>query len=219
MKFVIGKKVEMSQEYGEDGTVTPVTVLHVEPMIVTQVKTVEKDGYTAVQVGSGKRKAKNVSKPVRGHLKDLGPFAVLKEFRITEDDGKFERGQTIGVDTFAVGDMVDVTGTSIGRGFQGVVKRHGFSGSPATHGHKDQLRMPGSVGAQEPQRVFKGTRMGGRMGGKATTTKNLTIVEVNAKNNLLKVKGAVPGACGALVTVQTAKNQKQVAKQPKKKKE
>lgn len=203
MKFIIAKKIEMTQEYAEDGTVTPVTVLEAGPVIVTQVKTDEHDGYQAVQVGFGKRKAKNITKPVLGHLKELGPFAVLKEFRTTDT---FERGQAITVDTFAAGDMVDVSGTSIGRGFAGVVKRHGFAGSPATHGHKDQLRMPGSIGAQAPQHVFKGVRMGGHMGAETVTTKNLKVVAVDSEKNIIKIKGAVPGAHGAIVTIKSAKN-------------
>lgn len=199
----------MSQVYGEDGTVTPVTVLEAGPVTVTQVKSAEKDGYASVQVGFGSRKAKNVAKPVLGHLKDLGPFAVLKEFR-TKEGAEFERGQQITAETFATGDVVDATGVSIGRGFAGVVKRHGFSGSPATHGHKDQHRMPGSIGAQEPQRVFKGTRMGGQMGNKQITTKNLKVVEVDAASNRMLVKGAVPGANGSIVFIQTSKNAKAV---------
>jgi len=210
MNFIIGKKVGMSQVFGEDGTVTPVTVLDVTPNIVTQVKNIEKDGYNAVQLGFGARKAKNISKPVLGHLKDLGPFAVLKEFR-TEEGAAFERGQEIKVDTFETGEMIDVSGVSIGRGFAGVVKRHGFAGSPATHGHKDQHRMPGSIGAQEPQHVFKGTRMGGHMGAENCTTKNLQVVKIDVEHNQLLVKGAVPGSNGGIVVVVTAKNAKQSA--------
>lgn len=204
MKFIIAKKVGMTQQYAEDGTVTPVTVFQAGPVVVTQVKTNEKDGYTAVQVGFGEKKEKNLSKPVNGHLKGLKPFAVLKEFRVT--DGSYERGQEITIETFEVGEKVDVTGTSIGRGFAGVVKRHGFAGSPASHGHKDQLRMPGSIGSQDPQHVFKGTRMGGRMGGKTVTVKNSMVVSIDPKTNTLHLKGAVPGANGAIVMIKTAKN-------------
>lgn len=208
MKFMIAKKLEMSQVFGEDGTVTPVTLLAAGPITVTQVKTIDSDGYEAVQVGYGTRKAKNVTKPVKGHLKDLGPFAVLQEFRTEGNDTTYERGQEITVDVFEAGDIVDATGTSIGRGFAGVVKRHGFAGSLASHGHKDQLRMPGSIGAQEPQHVFKGTRMGGQMGNKTSTTKNLEIIEVDAKNGIIKVRGAVPGARGGYITLKLAKNGK-----------
>ena len=205
MKFLITKKIEMTQEYKEDGVVVPVTILQAGPVVVTQVKSAEKDGYTAVQVGFGERKAKNVSKSVQGHTKDLGTFAVLKEFR-TDADATFERGQTITADIFESGDMIDATGTVIGRGFAGVVKRHGFGGGKASHGHKDQLRMPGSIGAGEPQKVFKGLRMGGQMGGKGATVKNLEVISVDAANNRITVKGAVPGANGAIVYIKTAKN-------------
>lgn len=203
MKFIVGRKIEMSQEFAEDGTVTPVTIVEAGPVIVTQVKNLEKDGYVAVQVGFGNRKAKNVSKPVRGHLKDLGPFAVIKEFRTEE---AYERGQVVTVEQFTIGDHVDVTGTSAGRGFAGVVKRHGFHGSPATHGHKDQLRMPGSIGSQEPQRVFKGTRMGGHMGAEQVTVKNLEVMSIDVEKNVLKIKGAIPGVRGTIITIRTAKN-------------
>ncbi len=203
---MIAKKIEMSQLFTEDGAVLPVTVLQAGPITVTQVKGEEKDGYKAVQVGFGARKAKNVSKPVRGHLKGLGPFAVLQEFRMEGDEAEYERGQEITAGVFEPGDMIDATGVSIGKGFAGVVKRHGFGGSPASHGHKDQLRMPGSIGAQDPQHVFKGTRMGGQMGNVVSTVKNLEVVEVDAKNNIIKVKGAVPGANGAIITIKTAKN-------------
>lgn len=195
----------MTQEFTEQGEVVPVTVLQAGPVTVTQVKTVETDGYTAVQVGFGTRKEKNVSKPVKGHTKDLGTFELLKEFRV-EDTAEYERGNTIAADVFEAGEKVDATGVSIGRGFAGVVKRHGFGGSPASHGHKDQLRMPGSIGAQEPQHVFKGTRMGGHMGAEQVTVKNLEVVAVDAEKNEIRVKGAVPGANGGFIFIKTAKN-------------
>lgn len=205
MKFIIAKKIEMTQEFAPDGTVTPVTVLEAGPITVTQVKNMDTEGYAAVQVGFGTRKAKRVSKSVSGHLKDLGPFAVLKEFRA---EGGFTRGQVITADVFTPGDMVDVQGTSIGCGFAGVVKRHGFHGQPATHGHKDQMRMPGSIGGggRAGGRVIKGMRMGGHMGAAQVTTKNIEIVSVDATTNRIAVKGAVPGARGALVFLKTAKN-------------
>jgi large subunit ribosomal protein L3 len=206
MKFLIAKKVEMTQEYLEDGRVIPVTVLQAGPVVVTQVKSTDSDGYQAVQVGFGTRKAKNISKSVLGHTKDLGTFAVLKEFRTEKSDAAYERGQTIAADIFVSGDMVDVSGVSIGRGFAGVVKRHGFKGGKASHGHKDQLRMPGSIGAGEPQKVFKGMKMGGQMGNIGATAKNLEVVSVDAVNNRITVKGAVPGAAGAIVYISTAKN-------------
>lgn len=196
----------MSQQFADDGTVTPVTILQAGPIVVTQVKNAGTDGYSAVQVGFGTRKAKNIGKAVLGHIKNLGPFQVIKEFRINEGDGEFERGQTISADIFEAGEKVDVIGTTKGSGFAGVVKRHGFAGSPASHGHKDQLRMPGSIGSQDPQHVFKGTRMGGHMGSETATTKNLEVMSVDAQNNTIAVKGAVPGARGGIVLIKTAKN-------------
>lgn len=203
MKFIIGYKKEMTQQYREDGSVVPVTVVKADPAVITQVKSQEKDGYQAIQVGLGtKNKA---GKSQAGHLKqvlDSGrkPFMNIKEFRV-EDASTFNVGDTIGVNTFSAGDVVAVTGVSKGKGFQGVVKRHGFAGSPASHGHKDQLRMPGSIGSQDPQHVFKGTRMGGRMGGNQITVKNLEVVSVDEENNLLFVKGALPGSRNSLVVI------------------
>ncbi|MCW1930372.1 MAG: 50S ribosomal protein L3 [Candidatus Kerfeldbacteria bacterium] len=202
MKFIIAKKIGMSQVFAQDGTVIPVTVLQAGPLTVTQVKTVENDGYQAVQVGFGSKKAKHTTKPMQGHLKDLGLFSVIKEFRTTDT---YERGQKLTVEQFTAGESVDATGVSIGRGFAGVVKRHGFHGSPATHGHKDQLRMPGSLASKRQGPVAKGKRMGGHMGVDRVTIKNLTVVEIDTANNILKVKGAVPGATGAIVTVKTSK--------------
>lgn len=190
----------MSQVFTPDGTVIPVTLLEAGPIVVTQVKTKEKDGYQAVQVGFGTRKAKHVSKSVQGHLKEIGLFQVLKEFRTTD---AYERGQKLTCEQFAAGDICNATGTSIGRGFAGVVKRHGFHGSPATHGHKDQLRMPGSLASKRQGPVAKGKRMGGHMGAEIVTIKNLEVVEIDANLNILKIKGAVPGAPGAIVTLQS----------------
>lgn len=183
----------MTQKFAEDGSVIPVTRVVAGPCVVTQVKTDKTDGYTSVQLGFGSKK--NLSKPVKKHLKDLGNFAYLKEFRITEAEAnKLPVGTKITAKVFSIGDVIKATGVSKGKGFQGVVKRHGFHGSPATHGHKDQLRMPGSIGAGGPQHVFKGTRMGGRMGGEIVTVTNLKIVEVNPQNNEIFIKGALPGA-------------------------
>ncbi len=193
----------MTQQYREDGTVVPVTIVQAEPAIVTQVKQSEKDGYHAIQLGVGKRN--KVGKSQAGHLKTITksgrkPFHRLREIRV-EDASTFTIGDSITVKTFAAGDKVAVTGTSKGKGFQGVVKRHNFAGSPASHGHKDQLRMPGSIGSQDPQRVFKGTRMAGRMGGKRITVKNLEIIALDEEKNLLFVKGAVPGARNSLILI------------------
>ena len=196
-KFILGKKVEMTQKFLENGRVVPVTAVKVGPCAVTQVKG-EKDGYTAVQIGFDKRRV--INKPLAGHLKKLDNFRYLKEFRLDNVEN-FERSKVFDVTSFAVGDNLKVTATSKGKGFQGVVKRHGFHGSPATHGHKDQLRMPGSIGATDAARVFKGTRMGGRMGTDTVTVKNLELIEVDAEKNLLHVKGAVPGHRNSLVTI------------------
>jgi len=190
MKFIIGRKLDMSQVW-QGEKVVAVTRIQAEPCSVTQVKTGDKDGYEAVQLGAGKQKEKNINKPQKGHLKGLGALRKLREFRTSE---RVNRGDRIDVSTFQPGDTVAVTGLSKGRGFQGVVKRHGFAGAPKTHGTKDQVRMPGAIGAIEPNRVFKGMRMGGRMGGKQVTVSNLEVVDVDKENDLLIVKGGVPGA-------------------------
>jgi len=203
MKFIIGRKREMTQIFREDGTVVPVTLIETGTNVVTDLKTKERNGYTAVQVGFGNRSEKNVAKPQRGQWKDLGLFEEVREFKINEL-GELEVGSKIEASIFEPGDKVHVTGTSKGRGFQGVVKRHGFHGQMRTHGTKDQLRMPGSIGATGPQRVFKGVRMPGRMGGDRVTVQNLEIVEVQPEANVLAVKGAVPGARNSLVLIMTA---------------
>lgn len=205
MKFIIAKKIEMSQEFGPEGNVIPVTVLEAGPVVVTQVKTEDTDGYQAVQVGFGTRKAKHVSKPVQGHLKDLGFFAVLKEFRSTD---AYERGQKLTVESFATGEKVDVTGISIGHGNAGVVKRHGFKGKRATHGTKDQMRKSGSLASKRQGPVAPGKRMAGHMGAAQVTVKNIEVVSVDASKNRMTIRGAVPGANGAIVFIQTARNAK-----------
>lgn len=191
----------MSQRFKEDGTVIPVTLIAAGPCKITQIKTAEKDGYGAAQIGFDFRR--KLKKPLAGHLKDLGNFRYLAEFRTDRTDklGEYEKGQEINVSVFVPGDKVQVAGTSKGKGFAGVVKRHGFHGHPSTHGHKDQERMPGSIGAGGVQRVFKGVRMAGRMGGERVTLKNLEVIEVDEKNNLLVLKGAVPGARGSLLLI------------------
>jgi len=200
MKFIIGKKIEMTQRFAEDGSVVPVTIVEAGPCIVSQVKTAERDGYSAVQVGFGT--AKKLSKAERGHMKNLGAVKHLREFRMAQMP-ELKRGDTITAAVFVPGDLVTVRGISKGKGFQGVVRRHGFSGSLATHGHKDQLRMPGSIGSTDSGRVFKGTRMGGHMGSNSITLKNLAVVEVNAEKNLLYIRGAVPGSRGGLLVIST----------------
>ena|SRR3989344_4702819 len=199
MKFIIGKKLEMTQGFDKDGRIVPVTIVEVGPCTVTQVKTAEVDGYAAVQIGFGLKK-RNVSKPKAGHLKELPPFLTLKEFRVS-DPSAWQRGATFDVSLFAPGEMVTVVGTAKGRGFQGVVKRHGFAGHPSTHGHKDQERMPGSISAGGVQHVFKGKRMAGRMGGNRVTTKALSVVAVDTEHNRLTLGGSVPGARGSLLLI------------------
>ncbi|MBI2607793.1 MAG: 50S ribosomal protein L3 [Candidatus Doudnabacteria bacterium] len=197
-KFLIAEKLHMSQIFAADGRVIPVTILKSPGVKVTQVKGPEKDKYSAVQVGAGKRKKLN--KAMGGHLKDLGNFQVLKEFRV-EDSAKFKRGDEIKLDTFVAGDKVKVTAQMKGRGFAGPVKKYRFKGAPKTHGH-DHPRAVGSIGSTYPQHVLKGTRMAGRMGGTATV-KNLEVVDVDLKRNLIAVKGAVPGPNGGFVMIES----------------
>lgn len=196
MKFLLGKKIGMSQRFREDGTVVPVTVISATPNTVTALRTPEKDGYTAVQIGLGDKK--KINKPLTGHLKDLPSCEVLREIR---DVTGLERGAKLTVSQFALGEFVDVTGDSKGKGFQGSVKRHHFAGGPRTHGHKDNSRMPGSIGAGGNQHVLKGTRMAGHMGDARVTIKNLEVIAVDEATNEISVKGAVPGARGALLVI------------------
>jgi large subunit ribosomal protein L3 len=200
MKFILGKKLSMTQVWNDD-KVMAVTPVLASPCVITQVKTKTRDGYEAVQLASGTRKAKNIKKPQLGHVKnlDIKP-AHLREFRV-EDTATFKVGDVVSVETFAPGDAINVTGVSKGKGFQGVVKRHHFHGFRKTHGNKDQERMGGSVGPKGPAHVFKGTRMGGRMGGERVTTTNLEVVSVDSENNIIFVKGAVPGAINGLITI------------------
>lgn len=196
----------MTQVFSEDGTVTPVTLVEAGPVTVTQIKTKEKDGYEAVQVGYGKEK--KLKKPQVGHLKTLGSLKYLKEFRLTAEklaswqDGKLNHGDSFDVTLFNVGDMVKVSGLAKGKGFQGVVKRHGFHGMPASHGHHHVLRHGGSIGQRFPQHTLKGMRMPGRMGGIRVTTRGLKVVNVDKENNLLAIKGAIPGRRGTLLEIQ-----------------
>lgn len=199
MKFIVGRKKEMSQVFLDDGRVVPVTIVEAGPCVVTQVRTNDKDGYTAVQVGFGNKKSLN--KPLSGHLKGLMNAAVMKEFRVAADEAALERGQEITTKVFAEGDVVKVTGISKGKGFAGVVKRHGFHGQGTSHGVKDQVRMPGSSGAGGVQRVFKGVKKPGRMGGDQITVANLEVVKKDDENNLLYIKGAVPGSRNAIITI------------------
>ena len=205
---LVGRKVGMTRIFTEDGVSVPVTVLDVSNNRVTQVKTPEIDGYSAIQVTFGKRRASRVSKPAAGHLAKAGVEAghVLKEFRIdAEQLANFKAGDQVAVTIFAEGQKVDVTGRSIGKGFQGGIKRHNFSSNRATHGNSVSHNAPGSIGmAQDPGRVFPGKRMAGHMGDVQSTMQSLTIVRVDSERQLLLVRGAVPGAKGADVIVRPA---------------
>jgi large subunit ribosomal protein L3 len=202
MRFILGQKLGMSQIFQEDGTAASVTLVKAGPAVVIQIKTKEKDGYNAVQLGFGVKK--NIKKTQIGHFKGLGNFQFVKEFITSENFGAVPAvGDKIDVSNFQVGDLVKVSGISKGKGFQGVVKRYGFHGGPKTHGQKHRLRAPGSIGATTPQHVIKGKRMAGRMGGKRITVKNLKVMAVDAENNLLAVKGAVPGRRGTLLEIRT----------------
>jgi len=202
---IIGKKIGMTQVFAEDGAAVGVTAVEVEPSVVLQVKTKEKDGYDAIQVGYGRTKQKNVTKPRQGHFNkaNKGFFRYVKEFEVQSET--YEVGQEITADMFKIGDYVDVVGTSKGKGFQGVVKRHGFGGGRATHGSMFH-RAPGSIGASaDPARVFKGTKMGGQMGNVRKTTQNLQVWQVRPDRNLLLLKGAVPGSKNGFLLIKKAK--------------
>lgn len=200
MKFILGKKLGCTQLFNDKGEIIPVTLVGAEENTVIQIKTPEKDGYTAVQVGAGIKKEKNISKSLKGHFKSLGNFAYIKEFKAS-DISVYKTGDKLEVSLFSPGDKVKVSGYDTGRGFQGVVRRHGFKGGPASHGHRDVLRKPGSIGGRFPQRVLKGKRMAGRMGHERVSVKNLEVVKVDAQNNILALKGAVPGRKGAMVEI------------------
>ncbi len=203
MKFILGTKLGMSRIFDENGRVIAVSIVACEPSVVTQVKTVEKDGYKAVQIGYGAKK--KLSKAMLGHLKDLEPFRWLKETRVQGDEEiAHQRGESLDVSLFEEGERVRVTSISKGKGFQGVVKRWGFHGSPKTHGTKNTLRAPGSIGAGFPQHVRKGMKMAGRMGGDKHTT-YMEVVKVNAKENVLFLNGPIPGNKGGLVEIRGTK--------------
>ena len=208
MKNMIGRKIGMTQIFKEDGSLVPVTVVESGPLIVVQKKTVESDGYNAIQVGFENMKEQRANKPRKGHFDkaNVEYKKYLKEFRVENPD-EYEIGEEIKADVFAEGDMIDVTGVSKGKGTQGVIKRHGFSRGPETHGSRFH-RQPGGLSAGTyPGRVFKGKKMGGRMGNKKITTQNLEIIKVDAEKNLLLIKGAIPGPKKGLVTIKkTVKN-------------
>ena len=208
MKGMIGKKVGMTQVFDEQGTVVPVTVIQAGPCYVTQIRNLERDGYVSVQLGYGEAKPKRLTKGQLGHLQrsDLPALRHLREFRLAEVGPlALEEGQEIKVDVFERGEMVDVIGTSKGRGFAGTIKRHGFARGPKTHGQSDRMRSPGSIGmCATPGRTLKGKRMAGRMGNDRVTVQNLRLEVVDAERDLLAVKGSVPGAKGSIVMIRPA---------------
>lgn len=203
MKAILGTKIGMTQIIGEDGIVTPVTILQAGPCTVTQTKSIESDGYSAVQLAFGQ--GKNLSKAVSGHVKksdqNLKP-KYLREFRVDQIPEELTLGSQITVAAFSLGDKVQVTGTSKGKGFAGTVKRHNFQESRNTHGFKGDIRKVGSIGSMYPQKVFKGKRMPGRMGHEKVTVKNLVVAYIDPENNLLGLKGAVPGPNKGLIIVE-----------------
>ena len=205
-KSIVGEKVGMTQVWTDDGRVVPVTVVRVQPARVVQIKTPEHDGYSAVQVTYGTRDPRKLTKPKAGHFAKAGVEAGVRlvELRL-EDVSSFELGATIGADTFEAGERIDVTAVSKGKGFAGGMKRHGFSGVGASHGSHRNHRKPGSIGAcATPSRVFKGTRMAGRMGGERVTTQNLQVVKADAEAGVVLIRGAVPGPNGGVVLIRNA---------------
>ncbi|TSA19656.1 50S ribosomal protein L3 [bacterium] len=204
MSGILGKKIGMTSIFDDNGQMIPCTIIEAGPCYVTQVRTKVKDGYEAVQLGFDEIKERLVNKPLKGHFKKSGvkPLRLISEFRIINGT-QFQLGQEVRVDSFAQGDVVDVSGRSKGRGFQGVVKRHHFGGvGMTTHGQSDRVRAPGSIGSSSyPSRVLKGMRMAGRMGGERVTVKNLKVLKVIAESNILIVKGSVPGAINSYLEI------------------
>jgi len=204
MPGLIGKKIGMTSVFSADGKNVPCTVIEVGPCVVTQVKTTEKDGYNALQLGFEEQKEKHLTKPELGHFAKAGvtPKRHLAEFKGFE--GEYKAGDTLTVDMFTESDFVDVIGTSKGKGYQGVVKRHGFGGvGQTTHGQHNRLRAPGSIGAcSYPAKVFKGMRMAGQMGNERVTVQNLQVVKIIAEHNILMIKGSIPGAKGSIVLIE-----------------
>lgn len=205
METLIGKKLGMTQMFEASGEVTPVSVIEAGPCPIVQVKTPEKDGYSAIQIGFGAIREKRNTKARLGHFKKAGvsPCRLLREVRV-DDSSQFKVGESVDVKVFEGTDKVHVSGTSKGRGFAGTIRRHNFTAGPRTHGSHN-VRAPGSIGmCATPSRVFKGKKLPGRMGGKRTTTRNLKLVEIDTKNNLLYVKGAIPGANNGFVFIEKA---------------
>jgi large subunit ribosomal protein L3 len=210
MKGILGKKVGMTQVFDESGKVIPVTVIEAGPCFVTQKKTVKKDGYAAIQLGFEEEvKPRRLTQPQQGHLRknNLPPLRYLREIRMSEGEmEEYEEGQKVSIGIFEAGEMVDVIGTSKGRGFAGVVKRHGFRGGPKTRGQSDRQRAPGSIGqTTTPGRIYKGKRMAGRMGNQRVSGQSLQVILVDSQRNLLAVKGSVPGARNGLLLIKEAR--------------
>ena len=202
MKFLLGTKQNMTEYFSADGKVHPATIISAGPVVITQVKTKETDGYSALQVGFGEKKAKNLSKALIGHFAGKGNFAEVREFRVTAEEATaMNAGDTVTVETFKEGDKVTVSGDSKAKGFQGVIKRHNFKGGPRSHGQKHSERAPGSIGGGLRNRVPKGMRMGGRTGGDRITVSNLTVLAVDLETNTLLVEGAVPGRRGTVLEI------------------
>ena len=203
MKGLIAKKMGMSQIFDENGSVVPVTILEAGPCYISQIKTIEKDGYDAVQIAYGNKKEKRTNKPLHGHFKKAGldPKRILAEFE-TIPGFNYKMGQEFTASIFKIGDMVKVTGTSKGRGFSGVMKRYGFGGGPKTHGQREHPRSAGSIGqASDPSRVFKGMKMAGQYGNKKKTVENLKVVKIDSSNNQIFVRGSVPGSNNGILVV------------------
>ena len=210
IKGIIGRKLGMTQVFGESGNVVPITVIEAGPCAIVQIKTNEKEGYNALQLGFTKKKPHRVNRPLAGHFQKsgTGPYYVLKEFPVDEI-GEYTVGQEITLENFKVGDFVDVTGTSKGRGFTGVIKRHGFRGSPGSHGTHEYFRHGGSIGSSaSPSRTFKGLKMPGHFGNSRVTVQNLTVADIKLEQNLLLIKGAVPGATNSIVIIREAKKRR-----------
>ena len=207
LKGIIGRKLGMTQVFDEGGDAAPITVIEAGPCAIVQIKTRETEGYNALQLGFMKKKPHRVNRPLSGHFKKggTGPYYILKEFPM-DDIGDYTVGQEITLEAFTIGDFVDVTGTSKGRGFAGVVKRHGFRGSPASHGTHEFFRHGGSIGASAtPSKTFKGKKMPGRLGNSRVTAQNLRIVDIKPEQNLLLIQGAVPGSTNSIVVIREAK--------------
>jgi large subunit ribosomal protein L3 len=203
MKFILGRKLNMTQIFDKDGLIQPATIVEAAPVVVTQVKTKESDGYSAVQVATGSKNPNRINRAMKGHLKELGSYSDLREFRdFSTDTAPSQKvGDKIDLSQFKEGDVIEVSALSKGKGFQGVVKRHGFGGGPRTHGQKHSEREPGSIGGGLRNKVPKKMRMAGRMGSDRITIKNLKVVHIDSASNTLYISGAIPGRKGTLVEI------------------